>query len=677
MTAEDTTRGGREPARAGAEVRHSPFGTWTSPIGAAAAAAGETRVEWAAFVGDEVWWTELRPGEAGRTALVRRAPDGSAGDVLGPGWDVRTRVIEYGGRPWLPLGPDPSAGFVFTHGEDQRVYRAVPGGRPEPISPEPARPAGARYGDFARVGAEVWCLREELTGPHPSDVRRDLVALPLDGSAGGDPAAVRVLGASHHFMTGPKVSPDGRHACWLGWDHPTMPWDGTELMCAPVGPDGTLGPARVVTGGPGIAVSQAEWAPDRPDTLYVLSDPDGWWNLFEVDPTGSVRALCPREEEFGGALWRIGAQWFLPAGGGRLFVTHGTAGRRLAVLEADGSLRDVCGEEPYGEWAVLAGDGRRVVATAVGPRHPRTLLLVEPERQAPVAEVLRAPDTTYAHLLPPGHHAVFRDAEGGEVHAHVYPPYNPGFTAPEGELPPFLVQAHGGPTTRTPLAADLSVAYFTSRGIGVVDVQYGGSTGFGRAYRERLRGRWGVVDVRDCATAARGLVARGAADPERIGIRGGSAGGWTSAASLAAEPDLYRVAGIYYPLLDPEGWSEGGTHDFESRYLDGLIGPWPRAAARYAEVSPLRRAGRVRSPFVMFQGLDDPVCLPELAERYLERMKDSGVPYAYLTFEGEQHGFRRAETIAACLEAELAAYAEVFGFEAPGVRPIGLTAGSG
>ncbi|WKU48828.1 prolyl oligopeptidase family serine peptidase [Streptomyces sp. VNUA116] len=655
------------------QVRTSPYGTWTSPIGATAAAAGQKKVEWAAFVGEEVWWTEWRPSESGRVALVRRAPDGSVADALEPRWNVRTRVIEYGGRPWLPLGTDPAAGFVFTHWDDQRVYRAVPGGTPEPISPEPGLPGGVHYGDFCLVGDEVWCLREVALTPDRAKVRRDLVALPLNGSAVADPDAVRVLAASHHLMTGPKVSPDGRYACWLGWDHPRMPWDGTELMCAPIGPDGTPGPARVLAGGPGVAVSQAEWAPDRPGVLYVLSDTTGWWNLHELGLDGSARPLCPREEEFGDALWRIGAQWFLPVGGGRMFVTHGVGARRLALLEADGSLRELDGGEDLTEWAALATDGRRVVATAAGPRSSSALLLLDPGSDAAAPEVLRGADTAYADHLPPGYHEVFRGPQGEEVHAYVYPPYNPGFTAPDGELPPYVVQAHGGPTTRSQLVADLSTAFFTSRGIGVVDVQYGGSTGFGQAYRERLREAWGVVDVRDCATAIRGLAAQGKADPDRIGIRGGSAGGWTAAASLAAEPELYRVAGIYFPLLDPEEWRERGTHDFESRYLESLIGPWPRAAARYAQVSPLRQAGRVRAPFVLMQGLEDTVCPPVQAESFLERMRENGVPHAYLAFEGEQHGFRQAETVVSCLHAELSAYAQAFGFEAPGVPRTDLS----
>ncbi|WP_432102046.1 prolyl oligopeptidase family serine peptidase [Streptomyces sp. bgisy091] len=662
-------------------VRIAPYGSWASPITAACAAAAGTRAEWVDFVGEQVWWTELRPGEGGRSALVGWAPDGTVTDLLGAAWSVRSRVIEYGGRPWLALGQEHSSGFVFTHGDDQRVYRSEPGAEPWPLSPAPEVAAGLRYADFARVGDEVWCLRETLLDPAGTEVRRALVALPLDGSAADAPDKVRILGSSHHLMTGPKVSPDGRHVAWIGWNHPDMPWDTTDLMRAEVRSDNTLGPARRVAGGPGVSVGQVEWAPDRPGYLYTLCDPEGWWNLYEIDPQGGSRPLCRRAEEFGEPLWRIGARWFLPADDGRLFVAHGTSDRRLALLHPDGSLVDVA--SPYTEWAQLATDGRRVAGTAAAPRLRSCVALVDPGlKGSPGPQDFRleilsgsGPEQTAAGIaewLPHGRHEVFRNARGEDVHAFVHLPHNPAFAAPAGELPPFLVQAHGGPTTRGQLVLNTEIAYFTSRGIGVVEVQYGGSTGFGRAYRERLRHNWGVVDVQDCAAVARGLVERRLADPERTGIRGGSAGGWTAAASLAAEPSLYRVAGIYYPLLDPEEWRDRGTHDFESRYLESLLGPWPQAAERYARVSPLRRADQVRAPFVIMQGLDDPITPPSQAERYLARL-GSAVPHAYLTFEGEQHGFRRAETVEACLHAELSLYGQVFGFEPPGVRRLRLS----
>jgi dipeptidyl aminopeptidase/acylaminoacyl peptidase len=617
----------------------APYGAWTSPISAADVAAGEAQREWLAFVdtpaGGEVWWTETRPAEGGRAALVRA--DGT--DVLPAPWGVRSKVIEYGGRPWLPLG---DGEIVFANWTDQRVYRYADGGEPVALTPESA---GARYCDFARVGTEIWCLREIAHDDESTVVERDLVAIPLDGTA-----VVRTLAASHHLMTGPKVSPDGQRVAWLGWDHPAMPWDGTEVMCSDVRADGTLSAPVRVAGGPAVSVGQVEWAPDEPDTLYVLADPDGWWNVHEVGPGGSLRNLCARPEEFGEALWRIGGRWFLPVGGGRMFVVHGTGDRRLAELDADGGLTDI--GAPYTEWAALATDGTRVAGTAANPRQGRAVVCVDPATGAHT--VVRDAATAHRDYLPDPYHEVF---DG--VHAYVYPPHNPDFAAPAGELPPFLVYAHGGPTSRSHMIANQEFAYFTSLGFGVVDVQYGGSTGFGRAYRERLRGNWGEVDVRDCATAIRGLVAAGVADPARIGIRGGSAGGWTAAASLAAEPELYRVAGIYYPVLDPVEWRTRGTHDFESRYLDSLVGPWPAAADRYAELSPVAHAHRIRAPFVLLQGLDDTVCPPAQAEQLLARLAGGTVAHEYLTFPGEGHGFRGADTIVACLSAELALYRKV------------------
>ncbi|WP_157876149.1 S9 family peptidase, partial [Streptacidiphilus griseoplanus] len=263
--------------------------------------------------------------------------------------------------------------------------------------------------------------------------------------------------------------------------------------------------------------------------------------------------------------------------------------------------------------------------------------------------------------LPAPTARTFTGPDGREVHANLYPPRNPDFTAPPGELPPYVVFAHGGPTSRSPMVLDLEIAYFTSRGIGVVEVNYGGSTGHGREYRNRLRGQWGVVDVEDCATAARALAAEGTADPRRLAIRGGSAGGWTTAASLTGT-DLYRCGAIRYPVLDLTAWSSGGeTHDFESRYLDSLIGPLPEAADRYRERSPVTHADRLTVPFLLLQGLDDVICPPAQAQRLVDRAAERGVPHRYLTFPGEGHGFRRADTITTALEAELALYTEAFG----------------
>ncbi|MEU3322022.1 prolyl oligopeptidase family serine peptidase [Streptomyces sp. NPDC006785] len=699
-----------------------PYGSWPSPITADDAARGDALLEWAGFLGDDVCWTEVLPEEDGRSGLMRRTADGVE-EVLPPGWDVRTRVIEYGGRPWLALSGRAADGLVFTHGPDQRLHRWRPGSEPVPLSPPGAWPGELRYADFAVHGDEVWCLRETVADDTARSAVRHLVAVPLDGSAAEDPSRVRELAATHHFMTGPRIEPGGGRVAWLGWDHPDMPWDSTRLMVAAVLPDGTLGPPSVRMGGEGEAVTQADWATDGSGTLYAVSDPDGWWNVHAVDRDGGTRSLCPRPEEFGEALWRIGLRWCLPLLDGTLAVIHGVGERRLGILGADGALTDFA--DPATEWHFAATDGRRIAAVASSPGRRRTVVLADPadgsvrtvrapsaeagspasdvpapaaDAPAPAADVpapaadASAPDARMpasgaealapsveggslpsdapapsAESVPSDAYATtpfrrtYRADDGEPVHVHVYPPHHPAVTGPADELPPCLVLAHGGPTSRSHLVLNQEISYFTSRGIGVVDVQYGGSTGYGRAYRERLRHRWGQTDVQDCATAARGLIAEGLADPDRIAIRGGSAGGWTAVASIAAEPGLYRAAAVYYPVLDPVSWREE-THDFESRYLDGLIGPWPDTADRYARQSPLREADRIRTPFVLLQGLDDTVCPPAQAERLLRRIDPDTVPYRFLTFEGEGHGFRRSATVAASLRAELRLYADALGF---------------
>jgi len=649
----------------------TPYGVWPSPITAADVARNEALVEWVTFVGDEVWWIEAKPDENGRSALVRAGAGGTT-EALPPGWDVRTRVIEYGARPWAPLGDGPTAGVVFTHWADQRVYRWAPGAEPVPISPEPLLPAGEHYCDFAVRETEVWCLRETRTGPEETAVRREIVALPLSGAAAGDAGAVRILGRSHHFMTGPKISPDGRRVAWVGWDHPDMPWQSSELMCAEVTPDGDVGTPRRLAGGGRVSVGQVEWAPDEPDCLYAVTDPGGWWNIHRVALDGTLDNLCARSEEFGEPLWRIGARWFLPLGGRRFAVLHGTSSRELAVLEPDGTLTAV--PSPYTEWANLATDGTVVAAAAASPRHRRTVVLTDLATGA--VRVLRAAETSHPDHLPRPVREVYPGAGGREVHAYRYPPHNPDVTAPAGKLPPYVLLVHGGPTNRSQMVVNYEIAFFTSRGIGIVDVQYGGSTGHGREYRERLDGNWGVVDVEDCAAVARGLVAAGIADPARIAIRGGSAGGWTAVASIAAEPDLYRAAAVYYPVLDAVEWRRRGTHDFESQYLDSLIGPWPAAEEAYVAQAPITRADRIRADFVLCQGLSDAICPPAQAQRLVDIARERGVGHRYLTFDGEGHGFRRTTTVTRCLEAELELYIRVFGSETGGPSacpPVGST----
>jgi len=648
-------------------VQTSAYGSWPSPIDAALAAAHDGHPEWLGFVGDEVWWTEPRPAEGGRRTLVRRRADGREEPVLPAPWNVRSRVIEYGGHPWAGEVVAGAPLVVFVHFADQRLYRFEPGGEPVPLTPVSPVGGGLRWAQpqLRPELGEVWCVLEEFTGDGPTDVRRVLAAVPLDGSAVQDRDAVRELtDVRHRFVTGPRLSPDGSRAAWLAWDHPRMPWDGTELIVAEVH-EGALREPRRVAGGPEESIAQADWAPDG--RLLYASDRTGWWNLYR-----DGEQLCPREEEFGGALWKLGHRWFAPLDSGLIAVVHGTGSTALGILDPEtGELVDAAG--PWTEFApTLAVHGERVLAVGASPR--TAYEVVELDTRTGRARVVGAEhdDPVDPVHYPEPQIRVFTGPDGRDIHAHVYPPHHPGYRAPGDELPPYVVWAHGGPTGHAPLVLDLSIAYFTSRGIGVAEVNYGGSTGYGRQYRNRLREQWGVVDVEDCAAVALALADEGTADRDRLAVRGGSAGGWTAAASLTTT-DVYACGTIVYPILDLAGWGTGETHDFESQYLESLVGPLAEVPGRYAERSPAEHADRVTAPFLLLQGLDDVICPPAQCERFLARIAGRQVPHAYLAFEGEGHGFRRADTMIRALEAELSLYAQVFGLNPPGVPTLELT----
>ncbi|MER7760424.1 prolyl oligopeptidase family serine peptidase [Streptomyces sp. NPDC097619] len=644
-------------------VTTAPYGSWPSPLTAAHAAALDGRPEHLGAVGAEVWWTEPRPAEGGRRALVRGVADGPPETVLPAPWNVRSRVVEYGGRPWAAVDR-PGAGplVLFTHFPDQRLYAHEPGPaggpvtEPRPLTPVSTVGGGLRWADPVPrpERGEVWCVLEEFTGPRPTDVRRVLAAVPLDGSAAEDRAAVRELTDDRHrFTTGLRISPDGRRAVRLVWDHPRMPWDGTELKLSEVTADGRLTGERTVLGGPTESVAQADWAADG--SLLAVTDRTGWWNLHRVDPaTGGTVPLCPREEEFGGPLWKTGLSWFAPLPEGPVAVLHGRGETRLGILDpGTGDLVDAAG--PWTSWQpTLAVSGTTVTGVAAGPRSGHEVVALDTADGHARVVAARGPDPVDPAYYPEPLLRTFRGPAGRDVHALLYPPHHPDHTAPATELPPYVIWAHGGPTSHVEPVLDLHIAYFTSRGIGVAEVNYGGSTGYGRAYRERLRGQWGVVDVEDCAAVALALAAEGTADPARLAVRGGSAGGWTAAASLAV-PGPYACGTVIYPVLDAAAIAEE-THDLESRYLCDLAG---HRAAR----SPVARADRIRAPFLLLQGLDDPVCPPAQAERFLARLAGRGVPHAYLAFEGEGHGFRRADTMVRALEAELGLYVRVFGLD--------------
>ncbi|MFC9974957.1 S9 family peptidase [Spirillospora sp. NPDC127200] len=647
-----------------------PYGSWPSPISAADVARARLRLSFPTVAGGDVWWQETRPEEGGRTTVVH-LEGGHRTELLQAPWDARTRVHEYGGRSYLPVPAGDGHSIVFSNYEDQRLHLLEAGDpKPRPLTPEPAVPGGLRYADYVLSpdGAEVWCVCE---GHTPDGIRRAIVAVPLDGSAAEDASAIRELVTGAHFYASPAPSPGGGHLAWVQWSHPRMPWDGTEVRVAVI-EDGVATAPRTVKGGLTESALAPLWAGE--ESLYVISDWPGWWNIYQVGLHGeSAQALYPAEEEFAAPLWQLGGMPYALLGDGRLAVLHGEGDQRLGIYDPD-TLDLVDLEVPYDHWQpALSADGTTVVGIGGGADVPPSVVRIETTTgrvEGLRRELPELPDVAY---LPRPRTERLEGPFGRPVHAYVFPPANPEAAGPEGELPPYVVFVHGGPTSRVSTVLNLERAYFTSRGIGVIDVNYGGSAGYGRAYRERLRRQWGVVDVEDAVAAARALVDGGIADPERLAIRGGSAGGWTTLAAVT-QTEVFKAATSYFGISDLQSFAEA-THDFESHYLFSLIGPLPGFERAYEERSPLGRADRTACPVLLLQGLDDPVVPPDQSERFAVALAAKKTPYAYLTFEGEAHGFRRAETVVRCLEAELAFYGQTLGFEPRGVPPIDLTVG--
>ncbi len=642
----------------------APYGTWTSPFDAADVVAGMHPAGSGRFVGEDVWWLEARPDENGRYA-IRRA----AGDVLAPPWNARTRVLEYGGGAWA-VTPDGLA--VFTEFTDQRLYRLdEPGGEPVALTPEPPRPTAWRYGELQilRPG-EVWCVREQ----HAEDgsVTRDIVAVPIDGSAADDPSRIRSVVGGSHFLADPRISPDGRRLAWIAWEHPQMPWDGTELRVADLQDDGTCGPHRTLLGATDESILQPEWR--DADTLYAISDVSGFWNLYTIGLDGlDARAVAPVEADLGGPMWQLGASWYRVLADGRLLTVRTFGADTLAILDpATGEYGDV---ELGNITSVTLGavDGERVLLGTGGSRTVAGLRLLD-LRTRELTDVRLALDETPDPAYLPDAELMTLQGPEREVHVIVYPPHNPDFVAPEGERPPFVAFVHGGPTSQsvpTVVSSYGLIGYFTSRGIGIVDVNYGGSTGYGREYRNRLRGEWGVVDVEDTVAAVRGLADAGIADPARLGIEGGSAGGWTVLAALTTS-DAFACGVSLFGVAELTNFVKD-THDFESRYVDRLIGPLPEAAELYEQRAPLNRVDGLSCPVLLLQGLDDPIVPPSQAELFRDALQRKGIPHAYRAYEGESHGFRRRETLIDVYESSLSFYGQVFGFDPPGVAELELS----
>lgn len=629
----------------------APYGSWRSPIDAPLVARAGRRLGSPALAADgAVWWAEGRPEEGGRVALMRRPRGGEAEEVTPPGVNVRTRVHEYGGGAWALAGDDL---VLFTSFADQRLYRQRLGEEPVPIVPEPEAPGGLRYADMRLTpdGGTVVCVRE-AHGEGEDQPQNEIVALPLDGSA--EPT---VLASGRDFYSFPRPSPDGSRLAWTCWDHPNMPWDGTELWVAPLEDPAD---ATLVAGGPEESVFQPEW--DREGRLHFAADRDGWWNLYR-DEGEEVVPLTDEEAELAHPQWLFGGSTFAFLEDGAIVCVRCERGEERLFLLEPGAERPEDLELPYTSFGFpsLSTRGTEVVFAAASPARESAVVRLD-LRGGELEEVCQAA----AEPVADGYVSIPRPIEfpttGGEVaHGFYYPPTNPDFEAPPGELPPLIVESHGGPTSHATPALSREFLFWTSRGIGVVDVNYRGSSGYGRPYRQRLRGEWGVVDTDDCIAAARHLAATGEADAGRLAIRGGSAGGYATLCALVFHDD-FATGASYYGVADTETLATD-THKFESRYLDSLIGPYPERADLYRERSPIHFVDRLREPVILFQGLEDEVVPPSQAETMVAALRRNGVPHAYLAFEGEAHGFRRAETEIRCLEAELYFYGRILGFE--------------
>jgi dipeptidyl aminopeptidase/acylaminoacyl peptidase len=638
----------------------APYGTWTSPLTAARVTAGALRFDHLVLDGDDLYWVEGRASEGGRYVVVRRTPDGRITDVTPTGFNVRSRVHEYGGAAYTV-----HRGTVyFVNFADQRIYRQSAVQEPEPLTPD-----GAFYADchVDERRNRLLCVREA----HSSEPGRagktgepinTIAAISL--TPGGQPDRsndrVRVLVSGADFYSTPSVSPDGTSLAWLQWNHPNMPWDGTELWVAAIAADGSLGSRTKVAGGPEESIFQPSWSPDG--RLYFVSDRTGWWNLYRADATAapSIEAMHPMAAEFGKPQWTFSDTTYAFMTATRIVVTYTEGGRwKMGLLETDPRRFEAIDLRLEALDRMVA-NRREVFFIGGSPTEAPTIARMT--IAAAEAEIIRSSkaerlDSAWVSAAEP----LTFPSNGRNVHAFYYAPRNPGYAGPADERPPLLVLSHGGPTTATWDVLDEEIQFWTSRGFAVIDVNYSGSTGYGRDYRERLNGQWGIADVADSVNAAKHLVAIGKADPARLAIRGGSAGGYTTLAALTFF-DTFKAGASYYGISDIEVLARD-THKFESRYLDSLIGPYPATAQTYRERSPIHFTDRLSCALILFQGLEDKVVPPNQSEMMAAAVRKKGLPVAYVTYEGEQHGFRKAENIIRSLEAELYFYGAVFGFE--------------
>lgn len=626
----------------------APYGAWVSPVSVELMTEASVGLSGLGVDGEDLYWLEARPKENGRTVLCRRGADGAIADLTPAPFNVASRVHEYGGGAFRAKG----GVIIFSERTDGSVWLIEGDAAPRRLE----TPEGCRYADFELdlPQRRALAVREDHRGRPPTDPKAAIVALPVD--PGG---TEKILIEGPDFLSSPRLSPSGEKLAWIAWNHPDMPWDRTQLFVADVMREGTLGTAQLLAGEAPEAIVQPKWSPDG--MLHFCSDRTGWWNLYALRGT-AIEPLAPVQAEMGGPHWIFGQRYFDFLPDGRIIATIVHDGVKFAVVVAEreitplgiGQVQDC----PCPLWQGLA-----FIATP--PSSPAAICLAPAEDGEPVTIRTAAPAAIPPETISVGS-PIEVPSRGGTAHAFWYPPKNRDYEGPEGELPPLIVLSHGGPTSMATNSFSLNIQWWTSRGFGVVDVNYGGSTGYGRAYREQLYGQWGVMDVEDCLAAAKSLAERRLVDPLRLIIRGGSAGGFTTLAALTCSK-LFKAGASYYGVGDLMLIAKD-THKFESRYLDKLVGPLPEAEALYRERSPINHVDRLSCPVIFFQGEDDKTVPPNQAETMVEAMKARGLSVAYYSFAGEGHGFRKAETIRRTLELELDFYGRVFGFIPPSLH---------
>jgi len=631
----------------------TPYGSWRSPVTSDMIVSGTIRLEQIVIDGPDIYWIENRPKEGGRYVIVRHSPDTQSTDITPPLFNARTRVHEYGGGSFTV-----AKGITyFSNFDDQRLYRQIPGSDPHPLTPEPDH----RFADIIidNTRNNLICVREDHTHTK-QEPTNTLVSIDLDLDN-----ECRVLVSGHDFYSSPRLSPNGSHLAWLTWNHPNMPWDGTQLWIGEIEKDGSIGRIDKIAGGIDESIFQPEWSPDG--TLYFVSDKSGWWNLY-CRNNENIKPVCQMEAEFGLPQWVFGQSTYSFASKNRIICTYTKKGTwYLASIDTVSGKLDMI-NTPYTSIGYLKSAPGYIIFIGGSPTGAPSVVRLDLDTHKMhemrcSSEIVVGVDIDINYLSKPKP-IEYPTEHGLTANAFFYPPRNPEFAAAPDEKPPLLVISHGGPTASTSDTFNLMIQYWTTRGIAVLDVNYGGSTGYGRQYRQRLDGQWGIVDVDDCVNGVRFLIKQGKVDSKRLAIKGGSAGGYTTLCALTFR-NIFKAGASYYGVSDLEAMVKD-THKFESRYLDRLIGPFYEGNKLYSERSPIDHIERLSCPVIFFQGLEDKIVPPNQTEMMVDGMRVKGLPVEYILFEGEQHGFRRAQNIKRALDCELDFYSKVFGFTLTG-----------